>query len=139
LSKSQQVNKMQYFYDELKQKLKRIRDDKFEDCDKAYNEVIRFINTNGTIQHENNDLNEKLYNINYKFVEKLKKIYPKLTQSELQICMYLYLGLTTKDIANRTNRSTRTVANLRYRVRKKINIDRQTSLAGFLQIFASDL
>ncbi len=139
LSKSQRINKMQEFYGELKQKLKRIKTDKYRDCEKAYNEVIRFINTNGTIPHENNDLNEKLYNINYKFVEKLKKTYPTLTQSELQICMYLYLGMTSKDIANNTNRSTRTVSNLRYRVRKKMNIDRQTDLAGFLQIFASDL
>ncbi|MFO7790224.1 MAG: LuxR family transcriptional regulator [Bacteroidales bacterium] len=139
LSKSQQINKMQHFYDELKQKLKRIRSNNYEDSEKAYNEVIRFINTNGVIPDENNGLNEKLYNINYKFVEKLKKTYPELTQSELQICMYLYLGLTSKDIANTTNRSPRTVSNLRYRVRKKMNIDRQTDLAGFLQIFASDL
>ncbi len=66
------------------------------------------------------------------FVEKLKTRYPSLTPTELRLCAYLKMNISTKEIAPLMNISVRGVEICRYRIRKKIGIDRDTNLTGFL-------
>lgn len=54
------------------------------------------------------------------FVQKLLKINPTLKVSELTFCAYIYLGFTTKEIAEYSFRSIRTIENNRYNLRKKL-------------------
>ncbi|MGM0650529.1 MAG: tetratricopeptide repeat protein [Bacteroidota bacterium] len=139
LSKSHYINKMEAFYNKLVNKIKKIQSKDRNDQKTWYNEIMRFIKINGNFNDTKNDFNKKLYDVNYKLVEALKNEYSDLTQAELKICIFLYLGMTTKEIADATNRSTRTVSNLRYRIRKKMHIDGQTELSGYIQQFASEL
>jgi DNA-binding CsgD family transcriptional regulator len=66
------------------------------------------------------------------FVEKLKSHYPSLTPTELRLCAFLKMNISTKEIAPLMNISIRGVEICRYRIRKKIGIDRNTNLTGFL-------
>jgi len=66
------------------------------------------------------------------FNRSLLSINDKLTVSELTIAAYVYLGFTTKEIANNTYRSLKTVEATRYNLRKKLNLSSEINLQKWL-------
>lgn len=70
------------------------------------------------------------------FTKKLRAAYPELTQKELLMCVYLRMDLSTKEIAPLLNISVRGVETMRYRIRKKFDIDREANLFDFLSKFS---
>ena len=66
------------------------------------------------------------------FLNRLKSTFPALTPKELRLCAYLRMNISTKEIAPLMNISIRGVEICRYRVRKKLNIDRDTNLTSML-------
>lgn len=66
------------------------------------------------------------------FLNRLKARYPTLTPKELRLCAYLRMNISTKEIAPLMNISIRGVEICRYRVRKKLNIDRDTNLTSLI-------
>jgi len=69
---------------------------------------------------------------NNDFLKTLKESFPLLTPSDLKLCAYLRLNLSTKAIADLLNLSIRGVESSRYRLRKKLSISNETSLSDFL-------
>lgn len=59
---------------------------------------------------------------------KLKKAYPDLNLSEIKLCIMIKEGLSTKEIANVTNRSVRGVESAKFRMRKKMNLTSQKDI-----------
>ena len=70
--------------------------------------------------------------VHNEFYEKLRLNYSQLTPTEIKICAFLKLNMSTKDIAALTNRSPRTIENTRHSIRKKLAIDSETNLVNFL-------
>lgn len=66
------------------------------------------------------------------FLSRLKTNYPNLTPKELRLCAYLRMNISTKEIAPLMNISVRGVEICRYRVRKKLNIDRDQNLTSMI-------
>ncbi|MCU0378928.1 MAG: hypothetical protein MUC78_11795 [Bacteroidales bacterium] len=66
------------------------------------------------------------------FLNRLKSRYPTLTPTELRLCAFLKMNISTKEIAPLMNISIRGVEICRYRVRKKMGITRDTNLTGML-------
>lgn len=66
------------------------------------------------------------------FIVKLRARYPNLTPTELRLCAFLKMNIPTKEIAPLMNISVRGVEISRYRIRKKMGIDRETNLTSFL-------
>ena len=66
------------------------------------------------------------------FLTRLKSRYPTLTPNELRLCAYLRMNISTKEIAPLMNISIRGVEICRYRVRKKLNIERDTNLTSLI-------
>jgi len=58
-----------------------------------------------------------------------------LTVSDKKLCAYLKMGLSSKDIAPLLNMSFRSVEMSRYRLRKKLDLNREENLTEFLQNF----
>lgn len=69
------------------------------------------------------------------FTQKLRQSYPSLTNSEVMLCTYIKMNLPTKEIAPLINISLRGVETMRYRVRKKLGLNRDDSLSGFIANF----
>uniref|UniRef100_UPI004048A261 triple tyrosine motif-containing protein n=1 Tax=Roseivirga sp. TaxID=1964215 RepID=UPI004048A261 len=69
------------------------------------------------------------------FITRLKESYPKLTPQELKFSAYIRMNLNTKEIANLLNISVRGVEIGRYRIRKKLNLERQDNLSDFILRF----
>ena len=70
--------------------------------------------------------------INQSFFQKLINQFPQLSPTEIKLCGFLKLNLTTKDIATLSNRSSQTINNSRSSIRKKINLENDDSLVLFL-------
>jgi DNA-binding CsgD family transcriptional regulator len=64
--------------------------------------------------------------------EKLLSKYPNLTKSELKVSALLSLNLTTREIAEITERSIRTVEYTRNNIRKKMNCKPGESLVNHI-------
>ena len=77
---------------------------------------------------------QKHFNKTYPgFLEQLANLNRSLTIPDLRLCAYLRAGQTTKEIANMTGLSVRSIESRRYRLRKKLDLDRDTSLHEFIQ------
>jgi len=69
------------------------------------------------------------------FFKRLKNDYPDLTPSELRLCAYLKLNLSSKEIAPLLNITIRGVEEKRYRLRKKLNLSSEHGLTDFIMAF----
>lgn len=99
------------------------------------NSLIHTINEN--IEHDD-DWKKFEKNFDYlhqDFIKRLSERYPGLTVNDKKLCAYLKMNLVSKDIAPLLNISLRGVEIGRYRLRKKLNLSRDTNLTDFLQNF----
>ena len=71
------------------------------------------------------ELYPKLYN-------KLNSVVPKLVQSEIMFCMYLYMTYTTKEIAIYTKSSIKSIESKKYRLKKKLGISSENNLYSYI-------
>lgn len=67
-----------------------------------------------------------LSSVNRSFFDRLYEKHPDLTKGEIRMCAFILLNLTTKEIAELTNRSVRTVDTIRHNLRKKLGISEPT-------------
>lgn len=70
--------------------------------------------------------------VNPDFLRNIKRQFPQLTQNDIRLCAFLYLGLSTKEIAALTYREVRSVETSRLRLRKKLGIEGKVSLHDYL-------
>lgn len=66
------------------------------------------------------------------FLATMKAKFPGLSSTDLKLCAYLRLNLSSKEIAQLLNISLKGVEISRYRVRKKLQITTETNLYDFL-------
>ncbi|MFD2835516.1 triple tyrosine motif-containing protein [Gramella sp. AN32] len=104
--------------------------------DKADSSKIRSV-----IKTIDKDINEKdnweffkkaFSNADKDFFKKVKNLHPELTSSDLKLCAYLRLNLSSKEIAPLLNISTKSVEIKRYRLRKKMDLDRNVNLTEYI-------
>lgn len=73
--------------------------------------------------------------VHSQFFEKLEAKY-ELTPNERRMCAFLKLNMSSKEIATITGQTTRSIDVARYRLRKKLNINKaETTLIQFLSKF----
>lgn len=70
------------------------------------------------------------------FMKKVREKHPDLTTGEIKMCAYVKMGLSSKEIAPLLNISVRGAETLRYRLRKKMGLEREDSLTEYLNSFA---
>lgn len=70
--------------------------------------------------------------VHEEFFEHLRNKFPDLSAREMRLSAYIRMNLTTKEIAVLLNISDRGVEIARYRLRKKLNLERETNLTTFL-------
>ncbi|MFA5974226.1 MAG: triple tyrosine motif-containing protein [Lentimicrobiaceae bacterium] len=69
------------------------------------------------------------------FFKRLKQSFPDLTQSDLKLCAYLKLNLSSKEIAPLLNISVRGVEIRRYRLRKRLALSSDHNLVEYIMQF----
>ena len=78
-----------------------------------------------TILDKNENHLDLVNDHNVNFFQKINKMYPLLNNSEVIICYYLYVGFKNKEIAVFLNISVRAVESKRYRITKKMHVDKR--------------
>lgn len=73
--------------------------------------------------------------VHQSFFTSLTEQHPNLTHGEHRICALLVLNMSAKEIATITNRSTRTIESLIYRIRLKLNLPAETKTICYLRQF----
>ncbi len=101
----------------------------FERTKKILVKLNQFANNSKDLEH----FNKKLENINHDFIKRLKKNFSNLTENELQLCIYLRLRLSSKEIASITNITSKSVDMNRYRLRKKLNLNEKIDFYTYIQ------
>lgn len=69
------------------------------------------------------------------FMSRFKKSYPALSPQEIKLSAYLRMNLSTKEIAYLMNISVRGVEIARYRLRKKLTLQREDNLQEYILKF----
>jgi tetratricopeptide (TPR) repeat protein len=78
------------------------------------------------------DFETRISTSNEDFYQKLLGTYPDMKPSELKLCSYLRLNLSTKELAEILNKSVRTIENTRFSIRKKMGLGPEDNLIGRL-------
>ena len=66
------------------------------------------------------------------YLKKLSYSYPKLSENDLRLCVYIFLGMSTKEIAALTCREVRSIESSRNRLRKKLDLAAGSDVRAFL-------
>ena len=72
-------------------------------------------------------------NLHAQFFDKLRERHPDLSSNEIKLSAYLKLNLSSKEIAALMHVATTSVEQSRYRLRKKINLDKDVNLVHYIQ------
>ena len=79
---------------------------------------------------------EEYFNIIYDgLLDKLKKSYPGISKTDMKICIYTKLNLSTKEMADIMNISARSVEMARYRLRKRLGLPAGQDINDLLKSF----
>ncbi|SDW38425.1 helix-turn-helix and ligand-binding sensor domain-containing protein [Flavobacterium degerlachei] len=103
-----------------------------KDDNRAVKSVISIINNNITEKDSWSVFKEAFENTDKEFLKKVKAAHPLLTPSDLRLCAYLRLNLSSKEIAPLLNISVRSVEIKRYRLRKKMDLSHEQGLVEYI-------
>lgn len=79
-------------------------------------------------------LSENYFNTIYDgLLDRLRANYPSLSQTDLRLCVYIKLNLSTKETAELMNISPRSVEMARYRLRKKLGLGSNDNIGSILR------
>ena len=70
------------------------------------------------------------------FTVKLRSIAPDLSDNNIRVCRYIYIGMTNQEIANAMNVSAGSLRVTRFRLRQKFGLTKDDSLEDFLRRLA---
>lgn len=73
------------------------------------------------------------------YLESLIRSCPQLSASELKVCTFLRLNLNSKEIAEIMQISVRSVESRRYRLRKKLKLNKETDLVNYLIALSNNI
>ncbi len=113
------------FLSNLKQELKGAESSKVKNVIKTIDNELR--------EEDNWKMfKEAFKNADKEFFDKIKAKHPELTSNDLRLCAYLRLNLSSKEIAPLINISVKSVEIKRYRLRKKLDLPRETNLTDYI-------
>lgn len=115
------------------QKLKKMEMNSASEITKfQLNSIKKSIQKEIKSDHSWKDLEKHIKNVHFEFLKRLEEKYPTVSPRELDLATYLLMNMSTKEIAEAMNISKKGVELARYRLRKKLGLQRKENLTGFL-------
>lgn len=96
----------------------------------AVKKIVRSINNNSSQNWE--EFEARFIAVNQNFYQRLEESFPKLTQGDKRLCALIKLDFSSKDMAKLMGISVESVHTNRYRLRKKLDLERDTNLTEFI-------
>ncbi len=100
--------------------------------EKYYSRLVRKIDHNISSMDDWNIFEIHFEKAHEKFLQTLNLKYPHLSHSDLRLCAYLRMNLSSKEIAPLLRISYRGVENHRYRLRRKLLLRKDVNLTDFI-------
>lgn len=133
VNNSLQVAKKNKVLNGIIQKLKEIDNNQLDEATK-----FQISKLNKSISKEVNndkswkDLEKHIKNVHFDFLKRLKEKHPTISPRELDLSTYLLMNMSTKELVEIMNISSGGVELARYRLRKKLDLNKKENLTGYL-------
>lgn len=124
-----QKNKM---LTDLKEKIGTIKVSNDEQLRKQVNNIDRNIEMNMNFDDDWQKFKLHFAEVHPNFFEKLYQENNALNNNDTRFCAYIRMGLTTKEIAQLMGISAGSVQKARYRLKKKLELDKEVNLIEFI-------
>jgi DNA-binding CsgD family transcriptional regulator len=133
VTNSLQVVKKNKILNGIMQRLKDIDTSAFDETNKFQFEklrksILKEVNSDKSWK----DLEKHIKNVHFEFLKRLKEKHPTISPRELDLSTYLLMNMSTKEIAEIMNISGGGVELARYRLRKKLELNKKENLIGYL-------
>lgn len=115
--------------DELMALIKKLN---IPDASYQFRNVFKLLSDTGKSDDEWDNFSIYFDQVHNNFLTTMKAKFPSLSSTDLKLCAYLRLNLSSKEIAQLLNISLKGVEISRYRVRKKLQLATETNLYDFL-------
>ncbi|MGC3978152.1 MAG: helix-turn-helix transcriptional regulator [Paludibacteraceae bacterium] len=126
------IGEQRQYLDSIYKSLQRaINSDSIEEKNAILTEELTTIKQKMTYSTELENIYQQAEQVHISFMEKLNSQYPDLSAQEKRLMMLLRIGLSSKEIAPLLNISIKSVEISRYRLRKKLNLQKNTNLIQF--------
>ncbi|MCI4648158.1 triple tyrosine motif-containing protein [Phaeodactylibacter sp.] len=121
------------FIDSIKQELQSLKENgRWAEAKQALERIVKEIDTNLKLQEDWEQFEYHFDKVHGDFLSRLQQAYPDLSPNEQKLCTLLRLNLNTKEIANLLSISQRGVEVARYRLRKKLDLEKGQNLSKFI-------
>ncbi len=120
----------------VKQELTKIKDELGVRLpSKHFNRLVKSIDDDLSSEKDWGMFEQSFSDVHENFLQKLKGEYPDLTPADIQLCAYLKMNLSSKEIASLLNITIRGVEIRRYRLRKKLHMEHDKNLVEFIMAY----
>ena len=128
-----QIVEKNEFLEQVKSDISTIKSEvKSEDAVKDINKLGSRIYQNLMIDQQREEFEHTVNELCSSFFNTLDTKYPDLTRQEKRLASLLRLDLSSKDIAGILNITPKSVDQSRYRLRKKLDLDKERNLVAYL-------
>lgn len=121
------------FIQELKENLEKIKQSP-ELYKVEFRRLVLLLNKESTEDKDWEIFKSYFSEVHNNFDEKLKNRSQDITDKEMRMASFLKMNLSTKEIATLLNVLPDSVLKSKYRLKKKLNIDREVDLVQFLNL-----
>ncbi|MFC0181703.1 regulatory protein, luxR family [Pseudarcicella hirudinis] len=111
------------------------RQTNMDDLKDDLKKMVKMVDEENKIDSDWGQFSVHFDKVHSNFLIALKEKYPNLSATELKLCAYLRMNLSTKEIAQLMNISSRSVEVSRYRLRKKLQLPSEINLFNFFLDF----
>ncbi len=119
------------FISAISDKLKNTHQGQEKNNETVINNVISELDK--SITHDTwTEFEVRFQEVHVGFYNSLSRQFPDLTPNELRLCAFLRLNMTSKEISDITFQSAESLKTARYRLRKKLGLERDENLIAYL-------
>ena len=126
---SQKTSLLKSVGKKLKEALPNMKSSSKKDVEK----VIKIIERQGIFEDNWENLKIHFVKTHPQFFNRIRAYAPAVTENDLRHCVYLKIGLSTKETAQILAVLPKTVEMARYRIKKKLKLDRNQKLSDFIR------
>lgn len=101
--------------------------------DEYYKRLKSFLKENLDQERDWEHFKRLFEEVHTDFFKKLKQSCPEISENEMRLCAYLKINLQNKEIAKILNVTPDSLKTLRYRIRKKLNLEKDAVLEDYIR------
>jgi len=124
------LNRKHEFTSRIMDQIKELKNSGYNDP--RLNEMILDTSSQLEVDLKFKVLWEDVENLNYKFFDKLKKLYPEISKNYLHFCALFHMNLSDKEIASIKRVTYGSVRTAKYRIKKQLGVPEEENLNNWL-------